>query len=138
MGLKTKCPNTGQRTIWKANKPLNSRRHLGTNPSSFVSQTRCPKVGFLFLNQQGYRSSAKLKKLIYLDLEVGSDIHDSDHQVTSDKLKSGEMELVRLEGIVKEIVTEMGYLETREKEMRNLNGALSRLEKDLPFDRSDQ
>lgn len=63
-----------------------------------------------------------IQKSIFLSVEVGTDADDSQTQITKDKLKPNEAELFRLEGMMEEIVKEMNYLESKEKEMRDLNG----------------
>jgi hypothetical protein len=91
----------------------------------FTSTTWYKPVKFCMTNTltSGGAPHSSIKKSIYFNLEVGSEVAALDHSATKEKLKPNEAELARLEGILEEIIREMDYLADKERHMRDLNGA---------------
>lgn len=58
---------------------------------------------------------------VELDIDIGADAKDWSAIQAGEKLKPVETELRRIEELVEEIVTEMGYLRTREQALRDTN-----------------
>lgn len=71
-----------------------------------------------FNEQQGFSRS------IEFDLNIGAEAVDFDKIAKTEKLGPLELELRKLETIVKEIVGEMNYLKRREARMRDTNGKI--------------
>lgn len=72
-----------------------------------------------FNEQQGFSRS------IDFDLNIGAEAVDFDKIAKTEKLGPLELELRKLETIVKEIVSEMNYLKKREARMRDTNGKIN-------------
>ncbi|CEQ39137.1 SPOSA6832_00649, partial [Sporobolomyces salmonicolor] len=64
-------------------------------------------------------------RLIDLDVDIGADAVDYNAIAKQESLSGLEVEMRKLEGVVKEIVEELNYLKRREARMRDTNGALS-------------
>jgi len=60
-------------------------------------------------------------RIIDLDVDIGADAVDYNAIANQESLSGLETEMRKLEGIVKEIVMEMGYLETREARFASTN-----------------
>lgn len=66
--------------------------------------------------------AAKYERLIDLDVDIGADAVDYNAIAKQESLSGLEVEMRKLEGIVKEIVDELNYLKRREARMRDTNG----------------
>lgn len=61
---------------------------------------------------------------IDLDVDIGADAVDYNAIAKQESLSGLEVEMRKLEGVVKEIVDELNYLKRREARMRDTNGEL--------------
>ncbi|KAJ9100727.1 vesicle coat component [Naganishia adeliensis] len=61
------------------------------------------------------------KRIIELDVDIGADAMDYNAIANQESLSILEVEMRKLEGVVKEIVDELGYLQKRESKMRDTN-----------------
>jgi hypothetical protein len=66
------------------------------------------------------------QRLIDLDVDIGADAVDYNAIAKQESLSGLEVEMRKLEGVVKEIVEELNYLKRREARMRDTNGAFFR------------
>ncbi|KAF9428606.1 vesicle coat component [Podila epigama] len=69
----------------------------------------------------GVNPDPRYVRLIDVDFAIGSETIDWVKQAEKEKLKPMEMELRKLEGMVKEILDNMEHLQSREEKMRNTN-----------------
>jgi len=83
------------------------------------------EVGVCFKNfvegDISYERSSKLSRVIDLDIDIGADAVDYNAIANQESLSALETEMRKLEGIVKEVVDEMGYLKRREERFTNTN-----------------
>ncbi|KAF9788237.1 emp24/gp25L/p24 family/GOLD-domain-containing protein, partial [Thelephora terrestris] len=80
------------------------------------------EVGVCFYNYLEQDSQVKDKfRTIDLDVDIGADAIDYNAIANQESLSGLETEMRRLEGLVKEIVDEMGYLKKREERFANTN-----------------
>ncbi|KAJ8295074.1 Endoplasmic reticulum vesicle protein 25 [Rhodotorula toruloides] len=63
----------------------------------------------------------KYERLIDLDVDIGADAVDYNAIAKQESLSGLEVEMRKLEGVVKEIVDELNYLKRREMRMRDTN-----------------
>ncbi|KAG7571192.1 hypothetical protein FFLO_00865 [Filobasidium floriforme] len=66
-------------------------------------------------------SHGELTRIIDLDVDIGSDAVDYNAIANQESLSILEVEMLKLEGVVKEISDEMDYLKRREERMRDTN-----------------
>ncbi|KXS18126.1 endoplasmic reticulum vesicle protein 25, partial [Gonapodya prolifera JEL478] len=80
-------------------------------------------VEFCFTNvlREGVQPHPALKRDIHLQVEVGIEAEDMSEIAKTEKLRPAEVELRRMEGVVKEIVDEMEAMKEREAKMRDTN-----------------
>lgn len=78
----------------------------------------CP---LLYLGINEYQSKDHVRN-IDLDVDIGADAVDYNAIAKQESLSGLEVEMRKLEGIVKEIVDELNYLKRREVRMRDTNG----------------
>lgn len=64
----------------------------------------------------------KYSRLVDLDVDIGADAVDYNAIAKQESLSGLEVEMRKLEGVVKEIVEELNYLKRREARMRDTNG----------------
>lgn len=62
-----------------------------------------------------------LKRTIDLDVDIGADAVDYNAIAKAESLSGLEVEMRKLEGIIREIVEELNYLKRREAKMRDTN-----------------
>ncbi|KAF5378746.1 hypothetical protein D9615_007005 [Tricholomella constricta] len=83
------------------------------------------EVGVCFKNHiegdVSYEAGAKLSRVIDLDVDIGADAVDYNAIANQESLSGLETEMRKLEGIVKEIVDELGYLKSREERFTKTN-----------------
>ncbi|GAA5998980.1 Erv25p [Rhodotorula paludigena] len=65
--------------------------------------------------------ASKYERLIDLDVDIGADAVDYNAIAKQESLSGLEVEMRKLEGVVKEIVEELNYLKRREVRMRDTN-----------------
>ncbi|KAI8388879.1 emp24/gp25L/p24 family/GOLD-domain-containing protein [Radiomyces spectabilis] len=80
-------------------------------------------VSICFTNQlqEGFNEAPQYTRTIELEFNVGAEALDLKQIASSEKLGPLEIELRRLESIVKSIVGQMDYLKRREERMRDTN-----------------
>ncbi|KAF8155958.1 emp24/gp25L/p24 family/GOLD-domain-containing protein [Crassisporium funariophilum] len=71
----------------------------------------------------GYEEAGKLSRVIDLDIDIGADAVDYNAIANQESLSGLETEMRKLEGIVKEVVDEMGYLKKREERFTETNSS---------------
>ncbi|KAF8926904.1 vesicle coat component, partial [Dissophora ornata] len=69
----------------------------------------------------GYEPNARYVRTVDIDFEIGSETIDYAKLAEQEKLKPMEVELRKLEDIVKDILGNMEHLQAREERMRNTN-----------------
>lgn len=69
--------------------------------------------------------ASKYVRAIDLDVDIGADAVDYNAIAKQESLSGLEVEMRKLEGVVKEIVDELNYLKRREARMRDTNGEFS-------------
>lgn len=70
----------------------------------------------------GYQPDPRYTRTVDIDFDVGSETIDYQKIAEAEKLKPMELELRKLEDMVKDIVENMEHLQDREEKMRNTNG----------------
>lgn len=70
----------------------------------------------------GFKENPQYKRTIELQFSVGAEAADLKKLASTEKLTPLEVELRKLETVVKEIVDEMNYLKNREAKLRDTNG----------------
>jgi len=87
------------------------------------------EVGVCFKNHiEGgvpYSEHGKLSRVVDLDIDIGADAVDYNAIANQESLSALETEMRKLEGLVKEVVDEMGYLKTREQRFTDTNFSTS-------------
>ncbi|KAF8342867.1 emp24/gp25L/p24 family/GOLD-domain-containing protein [Cantharellus anzutake] len=89
-----------------------------------VTAHRDDDVGVCFRNTlepTAARSKVLYIRIIDLDVDIGADAVDYNAIANQDGLSALEVEMRKLEGIVKEIVEELGYLKERESRFSSTN-----------------
>lgn len=66
--------------------------------------------------------SSQRTRNIDLDIDIGADAYDYNALANQESLSVLEVEMRKLENVVKEIQEEMQYLQKREMRMRDTNG----------------
>ncbi|KAI9472367.1 MAG: emp24/gp25L/p24 family/GOLD-domain-containing protein [Benjaminiella poitrasii] len=79
-------------------------------------------VCFTNVLDDGFKEGSQYTKIIDLQFSVGAEATDFKNLANAEKLNPLELELRKLETVVKEIVDEMNYLKRREARMRDTNG----------------
>ncbi|KAL7008151.1 vesicle coat component [Cystobasidiomycetes sp. EMM_F5] len=67
------------------------------------------------------RDNGAFERAIDLDIDIGADAVDYNAIAKAESLSGLEVEMRKLEGVVKEIVDELNYLKKREARMRDTN-----------------
>ncbi|KAI8070649.1 emp24/gp25L/p24 family/GOLD-domain-containing protein [Gilbertella persicaria] len=79
-------------------------------------------VCFTNILDDGFQEGPQYKRAIELQFSVGAEATDFKKMANAEKLDPLELELRKLETVVKEIVDEMNYLKRREAKLRDTNG----------------
>ncbi|CAO3572510.1 unnamed protein product [Mortierella alpina] len=69
----------------------------------------------------GYKPDPRYVRVVDIDFEIGSETFDYAKIAEAEKLKPLEVELRKLEDMVKDILEDMEHLQAREERMRNTN-----------------
>ncbi|KAF9294250.1 endoplasmic reticulum vesicle protein 25 [Linnemannia elongata] len=69
----------------------------------------------------GYKPDPKYTRVVDVDFEIGSETIDYLKLAEKEKLKPMELELRKLEDLVKDVIEDMEHLQRREEKMRNTN-----------------
>ncbi|KAK1226740.1 vesicle coat component [Marasmius sp. AFHP31] len=103
---------------------LNKRNITGETRLAVTSHSE-GEMGVCFKNTVetgvSQEQSTKLKRIIDLDVDIGAEAVDYNAIANQESLSGLETEMRKLEGLVKEIVDEMGYLKRREERFTNTN-----------------
>jgi len=81
-------------------------------------------VGVCFRNHLDpveHKKGTQYLRIIDLDVDIGADAIDYNAIANQDGLSALEVEMRKLEGVVKEVVDELGYLKERETRFTNTN-----------------
>ncbi|WWD15766.1 endoplasmic reticulum vesicle protein 25 [Kwoniella shandongensis] len=78
-------------------------------------------VGVCLTNHYEGSGNQKVARTVDLDVDIGADAVDYNAIANQESLSILEVEMRKLEAVVKEIVDEMGYLQRREMKMRDTN-----------------
>lgn len=73
----------------------------------------------------GYQPDPRYTRTVDIDFDIGSETIDYQKLAEAEKLKPMEVELRKLEDMVKDIVDNMEHLQEREEKMRNTNGTFN-------------
>ncbi|KAJ4473131.1 emp24/gp25L/p24 family/GOLD-domain-containing protein [Lentinula aciculospora] len=107
------------KNVYLSKKAINGETRLA------VTSHAEGEVGVCFKNtlDSHYPSekAAKAARIIDLDVDIGADAVDYNAIANQESLSGLETEMRKLEGIVKEIVDEMGYLKKRELRFTDTN-----------------
>ncbi|KAG0289352.1 vesicle coat component [Linnemannia gamsii] len=76
---------------------------------------------FMNVLAPGYKPDPKYTRVVDVDFEIGSETIDYLKLAEKEKLKPMEVELRKLEDLVKEVIEDMEHLQRREEKMRNTN-----------------
>ncbi|KAF8987609.1 hypothetical protein BDZ89DRAFT_1087702 [Hymenopellis radicata] len=101
-----------------------SKRNINAETRLAVTTHAEGEVGVCFKNylDADVRSeSSKQSRIIDLDVDIGADAVDYNAIANQESLSGLETEMRKLEGLVKEIVDEMGYLKKREERFTDTN-----------------
>ena len=71
------------------------------------------------------QATASTKRSVFLEVQMGGESQEFENESTKNRLKPNELELKRIETILREVVRDMTHLEVEEKTMRDLNGKSS-------------
>ncbi|KAG5637797.1 hypothetical protein H0H81_003189 [Sphagnurus paluster] len=106
---------------------LLSKKALKSESRLAVTMQSEGEVGVCFKNHITGNVSpevaSKLERVIDLDVDIGADAVDYNAIANQESLSGLETEMRKLEGIVKEIVDELGYLKAREERFTKTNSA---------------
>ncbi|KAF9086460.1 vesicle coat component [Mortierella sp. GBA35] len=69
----------------------------------------------------GYKADPRYTRVVDVDFEIGSETFDWVKFAETEKLKPMEVELRKLEDLVKDVIEDMEHLQRREERMRNTN-----------------
>ncbi|PBK89788.1 hypothetical protein ARMGADRAFT_1054560 [Armillaria gallica] len=101
-----------------------SKRNVNAETRLAITTHAEGEVGVCFKNHldPDVRSeTAKTARIIDLDVDIGADAVDYNAIANQESLSGLETEMRKLEGLVKEIVDEMGYLKKREERFTDTN-----------------
>ncbi|KAG0203947.1 vesicle coat component [Mortierella sp. GBA30] len=106
-----------QNQLWKKDN-LSQEMQRG----AFLTK-RAGDVVACFTNtlSDGYKPDPRYARIVDIDFEIGSETIDYAKLAEAEKLKPMEVELRKLEDLVKDILDNMEHLQAREERMRNTN-----------------
>ena len=81
-------------------------------------------VAWLCILITGTQSDPRYTRTVDIDFDIGSETIDYAKLAETEKLKPLELELRKLEDLVKDILDNMDHLQQREEGMRNTNGTV--------------
>ncbi|CAD6566664.1 MAG: vesicle coat component [Tremellales sp. Tagirdzhanova-0007] len=98
-----------------------SKRDIKDETRLAVTTHESADVGVCFRNYLE-SGNGRQSRIIELDVDIGADAVDYNAIANQESLSILEVEMRKLEAVVKEIVDELGYLQRREMKMRDTNG----------------
>ncbi|ORZ01833.1 emp24/gp25L/p24 family/GOLD-domain-containing protein [Lobosporangium transversale] len=106
-----------QNQLWRKDS-LSEGRQL----ASFLTK-RAGDVFACFTNvlADGYKPDSRYTRVVDIDFDIGSETIDYEKLAREERLKPMELELRKLEDLVKDIIANMEHLKEREEKMRNTN-----------------
>ncbi|KAG8991423.1 vesicle coat component [Tulasnella sp. 427] len=103
---------------------LNKRGINGETRLAITSHSE-GEIGVCFKNtvdaSVSNSEASKLSRVVDLDVDIGADAIDYNAIANQESLSALETEMRKLEGIVKEVTDELGYLKRRESRFRDTN-----------------
>ncbi|KAF8888540.1 emp24/gp25L/p24 family/GOLD-domain-containing protein [Infundibulicybe gibba] len=110
-----------QKNVYLSKRGINAESRLAITTHSEG------EVGVCFKNYiEGdvpQAEASKLSRIVDLDVDIGADAVDYNAIANQESLSGLETEMRKLEGVVKEIVDEMGYLKKREERFSTTNAS---------------
>ncbi|KAF7316519.1 Endoplasmic reticulum vesicle protein 25 [Mycena indigotica] len=102
-----------------------SKRNINAETRLAVTAHAEGEVGVCFKNfldkEISQEKGAKMSRIIDLDVDIGAEAVDYNAIANQESLSGLETEMRKLEGLLKEIVDEMGYLKKREERFAQTN-----------------
>ncbi|KAJ7126253.1 emp24/gp25L/p24 family/GOLD-domain-containing protein [Mycena epipterygia] len=102
-----------------------SKRDIKAETRLAITSHTEGEVGVCFKNylhkDVSSEKGAKMARIIDLDVDIGAEAVDYNAIANQESLSGLETEMRKLEGVVKEIVDEMGYLKKREERFADTN-----------------
>ncbi|KAL7422244.1 vesicle coat component [Cryptotrichosporon argae] len=98
-----------------------SKRDIKGETRLAITTHESADVGVCLRNYAEGRSEGRAYRVVDLDVDIGADAVDYNAIANQESLSILEVEMRKLEAVVKEIVDEMGYLQRREMKMRDTN-----------------
>ncbi|KAJ7064741.1 emp24/gp25L/p24 family/GOLD-domain-containing protein [Mycena amicta] len=102
-----------------------SKRNINGETRLAVTSHADGEVGVCFKNYLDKDTSSekglKLSRIVDLDVDIGAEAVDYNAIANQESLSGLETEMRKLEGLLKEIVDEMGYLKKREERFSQTN-----------------
>jgi len=109
-----------QKNVYLSKKGINGETRLAITTHTEGEVGVCFKN---YLDHGFYDRAKKIERVIDLDVDIGADAVDYNAIANQESLSGLEVEMRKLEGIVKEVVEEMGYLKTREERFTDTNAS---------------
>ncbi|KAH9807901.1 emp24/gp25L/p24 family/GOLD-domain-containing protein [Melampsora americana] len=106
------------RNVYQAKKGINGETRIA------ITTHNDADLGVCFTNTLSSTvdyTRLPLKRTIDLDVDIGADAVDYNAIAKAESLSGLEVEMRKLEGIIREIVEELNYLKRREAKMRDTN-----------------
>ncbi|CAK5273818.1 unnamed protein product [Mycena citricolor] len=102
-----------------------SKRNINAETRLAITTHAEGEVGVCFKNhldkEISQEKAAKMSRVVDLDVDIGAEAVDYNAIANQESLSGLETEMRKLEGLVKEIVDEMGYLKKREERFSDTN-----------------
>lgn len=102
----------------------NSSQNINGESRLAVTTHETADIGVCLRNHLDHNAPAHVqhRRTIDLDIDIGTEAVDYNAIANQESLSVLEVEMRKLEGVVKDIVDELGYLQRREIRMRDTNG----------------
>jgi len=102
-----------------------NKKHIDGETRLAVTAQREDDVGVCFKNTLDQSAASKSRgrhvRIVDLDVDIGADAVDYNAIANQDGLSALEVEMRKLEGVVSEIMDELGYLKERESRFTSTN-----------------
>ncbi|KAF8317710.1 hypothetical protein DL93DRAFT_2125081 [Clavulina sp. PMI_390] len=115
--VRDKESDGGANNVYLSKKNINGETRLA------VTAHGEGDVGVCFKNtlDSSQKQAGRMARTVDLDVDIGADAIDYNAIANQDGLSALEVEMRKLEGVVKEIVDELGYLRDREERFADTN-----------------